>query len=203
MMPAWCIKYPSIHMHLNSCYLFKDIVVNYVLVYARASFIVKWQFVSTSSWCSLHIISIIYSQSEANDGFLCPRLVLWFLHRNRHRPRHFQGHWKTIPRAEQTRPLSPAVRGGAAGLTQAPHAPCSCQRANPRVPKPPPLPPACCCPAGDRAATPTCFRELGVHHVAKATLNYPHCETSLALSVIQPWWRETSPLCPVDHHPGI
>lgn len=33
MMPAWCIKYPSIHTHLNSYYLFKDIVVNYVLVY--------------------------------------------------------------------------------------------------------------------------------------------------------------------------
>lgn len=41
MMPAWCIKYPSVHMHLNSCYLFKDIVVNYILVYARASFIAE------------------------------------------------------------------------------------------------------------------------------------------------------------------
>lgn len=84
MMPAWCIKYPSIHTHLNSYYLFKDIVVNYVLVYVWASFIVKWQFVSTSSWCSLHIISIIYSQSEANDRFLCPQLVSWLLHMNHH-----------------------------------------------------------------------------------------------------------------------
>lgn len=84
MMPAWCIKYPSIHMHLNSYYLFKDIVVNYVLVYVWASFIVKWQLVSTSSWCSLHIISIIYSQSEANDRFLCLWLVLWLLHMNHH-----------------------------------------------------------------------------------------------------------------------
>lgn len=93
-MPAWCIKYPSIHMHLNSFYLFKDTVVNYALAYPRASFIVKWQLLSTSSWCSLCIISIIYSRSEANDGFLCPRLGLWFLHRNHQRPWCFQGHWK-------------------------------------------------------------------------------------------------------------
>lgn len=93
-MSAWCIKYPSIPMHLNSFYLFKDIVVNYVLVYPRASFMVQWQLLSTSSWCSLHIISIIYSRSEANDGFLCPRLGLWFLHRNHQRPWYFQGHWK-------------------------------------------------------------------------------------------------------------
>lgn len=93
-MPAWCIKYPNIHMHLNSFYLFKDIVVNYVLVYPRASLMVKWQFLSTSTWCSLHIISIIYSQSEADDGFLCPWLGLWFVHRNHQRPWCFQGHWK-------------------------------------------------------------------------------------------------------------
>lgn len=31
--------------------------------------------------------------------------------------------------------------------------------------------------------------------LAKATVNYPHCEAHLALSVMQPWWRETSLFC--------
>lgn len=128
MMPAWCIKYPSIHMHLNSYYLFKDIVVNYVLVYVWASFIVKWQFVSTSSWCSLHIISIIYSQSEANDRFLCPRLVSWLLHMNHHGLGcSLRGALEVSATGEQTHPFFPATMGGC-GQDPAPRRAWSCGR---------------------------------------------------------------------------
>lgn len=117
-----CIKYPSIHMHLNPFYLFKDIVVNYVLVYPRASFIVKWQFLSTSSWCSLHIISIIYSWSEADDGFLCPQLGLWFVHRNHQRPWRFQGCWKASLRQRDGQIWSrPAGRCGMGLLVEEGH----------------------------------------------------------------------------------
>lgn len=54
-------------------------------------------------------------------------------------PWHFQGHWKTLPRAEQTRCLCQAVRGGTAGRCDPGTADTrSCQRASPGLSKPHP-----------------------------------------------------------------
>lgn len=166
-MPAWCIKYPSIHMHLNSCYLFKNIV-NYALVYARTSFIAKWQFVSTSSWCSLHIISIIYSQSIADDGYLYPRFISWFLHRNYQGRGISRGTGRLSP--GQSKPGAFARLWGEAlpgGVIQALQILAPASGPVRGCPNPTPAPTSVLQPGWDSAAAPDCFRAAAVHHVSE------------------------------------
>lgn len=67
-----------------------------------------------------NISSIIYSQSEDNDKFLCPPLVLWFPDRNQHGPWHFQGQLDNSPQGRANPdPFSCIMKEGTAELNEA------------------------------------------------------------------------------------
>lgn len=173
MMPAWCIKYPSIHMHLNSCYLLR--ILLWIMFLDMQEHLSQW---SDSSFphpadalyilLVLFILSLKLMMDSFVQGWFCGFStgtgMGWGVSRGtgrlspgQSRPGPFSQLWREVPPGPPRQGRHPAPAGGP----------------TPGLPKPTPLLLARCCSDGTRAAALACSGELGVHHVSESCHQLP------------------------------